>query len=88
MQCGLVSGNSSGAKSNAAKNIYSEEGQLPTSLGGGMGEKLPAALLALAHIHGTHEWWMCDIHLQLASARAAGWTHCQEVPRLNPAQFC
>lgn len=88
MQCRLISGNSSGGKGNVTTNICSEEGQLPTDPGGGTGEKLPAALLTLAHIHDTDEWWTRDIHLQLASARAAGWTHCQEDPRLNPAQFC
>lgn len=88
MQCRLISGYSSGGKGNATENICSEEGQLPTDPGGGTGEKLPAALLALAHIHGTDERQTRDIRLQLASARAAGGTHCQKVPWLNPAQFC
>lgn len=41
---------------------------------------------------GTHPWYRGVVdtwyHLQLATARAADWTHCQKVPRLNPAQFC
>lgn len=88
MQCKLISGNSSGGKGNATEDICSEEGQLPTNPGGGMGEKLLAALLALAHTHGTDKGWTHDIHLQLASARIAGCSHCQEVPRQNPDQFC
>lgn len=45
------------------ENICSEDGQLPTDPRGGTGEKLLAAVLALAHIYGRDDGHVISIWL-------------------------
>ena len=77
-----------GAKARQPRTSAQRKGSCPLTLGAGR-EKSCWQHCWLWHTSVVRmNGGTCDIHLQLARARAAGWTHCWEVSGLNPTQFC